>query len=129
MALQARLWHVLVVPRAPVLTKDVYGLFGKTASCLTKPDADVTMMLRSLKQKDFAGVGRLLLNDLEVPILALKPHLARVKARLVRQSPAGVSFSGSGPTVFAVTASEAEALRIKDFFSRTYRQVFAVRTF
>ncbi|MEI8011275.1 MAG: 4-(cytidine 5'-diphospho)-2-C-methyl-D-erythritol kinase [Candidatus Omnitrophota bacterium] len=129
LAVKAQLWHVLVVPRAPVLTKDVYGLFGKTAARLTKPDANVSMIVRSLKQQDPGGVGRALVNDLEAPILALKPQLAQLKARLIRQMPLGVSFSGSGPTVFAVTASPEEALRIKNVFSRSYRQVFAARTF
>ena len=125
---KARLWHALVVPRAPVLTKDVYGALGINRARLTKPDGDVSMMLRSLKAQDPAGVGAGLFNDLERPILVLKPHLARLKARMARQESLGVSFSGSGPTVFALTASKGGALRIKDAFARSYAQVFVAQT-
>jgi 4-diphosphocytidyl-2-C-methyl-D-erythritol kinase len=123
---QAKLWHFLVVPKAPLLTKEVYGHFSPP---LTKPDGDVTIILRSLQKADPAGVGAGLFNDLEAPILALKPHLGKLKARVARQGVLGAAFSGSGPSVFAVTSSKEEALRLKKIFVRTYSQVFTAHTF
>jgi 4-diphosphocytidyl-2-C-methyl-D-erythritol kinase len=123
--MKARLWHFLVVPQAPLLTKDVYGHF---AQCFTKPAGDVNIMLRSLGKNDPVGVGAGLFNDLEAPILVLKPHLGKLKARVARQDVLGVSFSGSGPSVFAVVASGKEANKLKKIFSKTYKQVFVVRT-
>ena len=99
--MKARLWHFLVVPKAPLLTKDVYGHFARS---FTKPAGDVNIMLRSLEKNDPVGVGAGLFNDLEVPILALKPHLGKLKERVARRDVLGVSFSGSGPSVFAVVA-------------------------
>lgn len=125
LAVRARLWHFLVVPQAPLLTRDVYGSFGR---CFTKNRGNVNIILRSLGKNDPAGVGAGLFNDLEAPILALKPHLGKLKERVVCQGPLGVSFSGSGPSVFAVVASEKEANKLKKIFSRTYKQVFVVRT-
>ena len=125
LAMKVRLWHFLVVPKAPLLTKDVYGHFARS---FTKPGSDVNIMLRSLEKNDPAGVGAGLFNDLEAPILALKPHLGKLKDRVSRQDVLGVSFSGSGPSVFAVTASENEANKLKKIFSKTYKQVFVVRT-
>lgn len=119
------LWHFLVVPKSPLLTKDVYGHFAQS---FTKASGDVNIMLRSLERNDPASVGAGLFNDLEAPILALKPHLGKLKARVARQDVLGASFSGSGPSVFAVTASEKEAKDLKKIFSRTYKQVFVVRT-
>ena len=127
-ALKARLWHFLVVPQAPLLTKDVYGHFKSGAQGFTKSGSDVNIMLRSLEKNDPSGVGAGLFNDLEAPILALKPHLGKLKARVMRQKTLGVSFSGSGPSVFAVVASEKEAMKIKKIFSKSYKQVFAVKT-
>ncbi|MBF0330783.1 MAG: 4-(cytidine 5'-diphospho)-2-C-methyl-D-erythritol kinase [Candidatus Omnitrophica bacterium] len=126
--IKARLWHFLVVPKAPVLTKDVYGCYAAMNAGLTKRGGDDTI-IRSLKQNDPVAVGKVLSNDLAAPILKLKPHLGKLKARVGRQNILGVAFSGSGPSVYAVVASEKEALRIKKVFSRTYSQVFAVRTF
>jgi 4-diphosphocytidyl-2-C-methyl-D-erythritol kinase len=125
--LKARLWHFLVVPTSPVLTKDVYGLF--TRSGLTKPVGDVNIILRSLRKRDPVGVGAGLFNDLEPPILGLKPHLGKLKARVAKQDVWGTSFSGSGPSVFAVVASREDALRLKKVFAKTYKQVFAVQTY
>lgn len=122
------LWHFLVVPKAPLLTRDVYGCFSSSRAGLTKPDGDVNIILRSLRKEDPSGVGAGLFNDLEAPILALKPHLGKLKARVSRQNVAGAAFSGSGPSVFAVTASRQEAERLKRVFERTYAQVFVTRT-
>ncbi len=123
--MKARLWHFLVVPQAPLLTKDVYGHFARS---FTKPAGDVNIILRSLQKKDPSGVGAGLFNDLESPILALKPHLGKLKARVMRQDVLGVSFSGSGPSVFAVVADAEEAGRLKRIFAKTYKQVFVVTT-
>ena len=123
--MKTRLWHFLVVPQAPLLTKDVYGHFAES---FTKPAGDVNIILRSLKKNDPSGVGAGLFNDLEAPILSLKPHLGKLKARVMRQDVLGVSFSGSGPSVFAVTAGEKEAQFLKKIFAKTYKQVFVVRT-
>ncbi len=128
LAFKMRLWHFLVVPKAPLLTKDVYGCFARYADALTNPEGDVNIILRSLKNNDPVGVGRGLFNDLEAPILELKPHLGKLKARVARQDVFGVAFSGSGPSVFAVVASRKEAERLKNIFAKTYKQVFVVQT-
>ncbi len=125
LALKASLWHFLVVPQAPLLTKDVYGHFAQS---FTKRGSDVNIILRSLDKNDPSGVGAGLFNDLEAPILRLKPHLGKLKDRVARHNVLGVSFSGSGPSVFAITASEKEAKVLKKIFSKTYKQVFVVKT-
>ena len=129
LASKARLWHFLVVPSAPLLTKDVYGAFALAGRDLTRPDGDVNIMLRSLRKYDPGAVGGCLFNDLEAPILALKPGLGRLKAQVERQGTCGVSFSGSGPSVFAVTASRVEAERLRKVFSGKYAQSYVVRTY
>ncbi len=126
--IKTKLWHFLIVPKAPVLTKDVYGCYAAMHAGLTKCKADDTI-IRSLKKNDPVAVAKALSNDLEAPILKLKPHLGKLKYRVGCQDVLGVSFSGSGPSVYAVVSCEKEALRLKQVFERTYSQVFAVRTF
>ena len=125
---RAKLWHFLIVPKAPLLTKDVYGCYVKARARLTKPDGDVNIILRSLKKNDPAGVGAGLFNDLQAPILMLKPHLGKLKARVAKQGVLGVSFSGSGPSVFAVVGAKTDAEKLKKSFCKLYSQVFVVST-
>ena len=126
--LKAKLDHFVVVPKAPLLTKDVYGAF-KLAE-LTNRDDDVNIVLRCLETFDLSTVADKIFNDLETPILKLKPHLAKLKARVARadKNVLGCCFSGSGPSIFAVMATHKDAQRMKKIFARLYSQVFAVRT-
>jgi 4-diphosphocytidyl-2-C-methyl-D-erythritol kinase len=128
LACTTKLWHFLVVAKAPLLTKDVYACYAPRRARLTRPDGDVNIMLRSLRKHDPAGVGAGLFNDLEAPILALKPNLGKLKARVAGQGVLGVSFSGSGPSIFAVVGTRKDAERLKKIFSKAYPQSFAVCT-
>jgi 4-diphosphocytidyl-2-C-methyl-D-erythritol kinase len=140
LAIPAKLWHILITPKVPVLTKDVYGTYAvrfsrrnmnacKTGDfSLTKLDADVNILLRSLRKNDIIRAGARLFNDLEPAILTLRPGLLRLKERLREGDVLGVSFSGSGPSIFALTENQKNAERLREQFSRTYRQVFVVRT-
>ena len=135
-----RFWHVLITPKAPLLTKDVYQLYskkflGKKSSArkggdtrLTKKNDNVTMLARSLKSADIVSAQRLVFNDLEGPIGVLRPGLLTLKARLKRLSPEGVCFSGSGPSIFVLTETRRQAEAIAARFRRTYTQVFITQT-
>ncbi len=128
-----RFWHVLITAEQPLLTKDVYGVYAQRflagdVAGLTKKSADVTMLIRSLGSNDAAGAQRLVFNDLQGPIGALRPGLLKLKARVQQLAGAGVCFSGSGPSIFALTRTRAEAENIAEVFRRKYRQVFVVRT-
>ncbi len=131
-----RFWHVLITPKAPLLTKDVYQLYARrflnelspAESRLTRKSDDVTMLTRCLKKGSVAGIQRAVFNDLEGPIGLLRPGLLKLKARLQRITPCGVCFSGSGPSVFAVTQTRKDADRIAGPFRKIYQQVFVVRT-
>jgi 4-diphosphocytidyl-2-C-methyl-D-erythritol kinase len=128
-----RFWHVLITAKQPLLTKDVYALYARQfwaarASGLTKKSADVTMLVRALKARNITRARELIFNDLEGPIGVLRPALLTLKHRVQKAAQGGVCFSGSGPSIFAVTPDEKEARRIAAIFRRTYDQVFVVRT-
>jgi 4-diphosphocytidyl-2-C-methyl-D-erythritol kinase len=138
--IRGKFWHVLITPKVPLLTKDVYGAYaaffarrrfpaGRTgAARLTKGIDNVTMLSRSLKKSDIAGAQRSLYNDLEGPIGRLRPGLLTLKEKLEEFQPGGVCFSGSGPSIFALTRDRAEAEGIAARFRRRYTQVFVVAT-
>ncbi|MBF0123526.1 MAG: 4-(cytidine 5'-diphospho)-2-C-methyl-D-erythritol kinase [Candidatus Omnitrophica bacterium] len=135
-----RFWHVLITPKAPLLTKEVYQLYarkflGSKSSAgngafpqLTKKNDNVTMLARSLKSADISLARRLLFNDLEGPIGRLRPGLLTLKTRLKKLSAEGVCFSGSGPSVFVLTETRKQAEEIAVRFRRTYTQVFVTQT-
>jgi 4-diphosphocytidyl-2-C-methyl-D-erythritol kinase len=121
-----KLWHVLVVPKVRMLTPKVYGAMNLK---LTKLGDDVNILTRCLGKNDVSRVGSLLFNDLEQPIAHLKPNLLKIKEKLSSFDVAGVAFSGSGPSVFAVVESKKKAQEIYSVLKRRYAQVFVVETF
>ena len=120
-----KLWHVLVVPRVKMLTPKVYGALNLK---LTNSSDDVNILTRYLVKNDVQKVCSLLCNDLERPIVHLKPNLLKIKKKLQAMNVAGVAFSGSGPSLFSVVESKKQAHRIKAALKRRYSQVFVVKT-
>jgi homoserine kinase len=51
----------------------------------------------------------------------LVPGFAAVKAAALEQGAIGASLSGSGPTLFALVTSEAEATRVRDAMEHAFR--------
>ena len=95
-------WMVLINPGHPLSTKQVYeqGKWG-----LTKQGGDTKI---SMPPQDLEKMGKFLRNDLEGPAMELLPIISTLKERL-REAGGGVSMTGSGPTVFGLFRTEAEA--------------------
>lgn len=125
LAIPARLWHVLVVPRIKMYSREVFTRLNLE---LTKKDDDVSILIHYLKKNSISMVGNLLFNDLQSSILQIRPPLALVKERLQTLGVQGVSFSGSGPAVFGLVASRTEANKFRALLKKRYAQVFVVRT-
>ena len=68
-------------------------------------------------------------NDLESPVFKLCPKLLKLKEKLKSLKTEAVMVSGSGPSVYAITASLKEAQAVKKELSRRYAQVFVAQTF
>ena len=96
-------WMVLINPGHPLATKQVYeqGKWG-----LTKPGGDTKI---SMPPQDLEKMGKFLRNDLEGPAMELLPIISTLKERLREAGAGGVSMTGSGPTVFGLFRTEAEA--------------------
>lgn len=100
----ATLWHLLVYPNVPILTRTVYQAFA-----LTAPRADVTLICRALKENQVRQVEELLFNALEPAVETLYPVVRDVKATIQRVTHSRPLVSGSGSTVLALCATEQEA--------------------
>lgn len=123
--IRPKIWHVLVVPRIKMYSREV---FTRLNLQLTKKDDDVNILIRYLQFNNIIKAQSLLANDLETSILAIRPGLQNVKNRLTACGLTGVSFSGSGPAVFALTGTKQEAQAAVQILNRRYRQVFSVCT-
>ena len=123
--IKAKIWQILVVPKRKMSTPKVYQRLNLK---LTNKRDDVNILIHSLKEKDINKSSRFLLNDLEYSILTIAPGLDNVRKRLKSLGVKGVSFSGSGPSVFGLTNSEQEAKNLCDALKKRYEQVFVVST-
>ena len=123
--IETKLWQILVVPRIKIYSWKVYG--GLKLQ-LTKMGDNANILTRNLKKGNILEVGRLLANDLEKEVIRLCPRLEKLKERLKSLNTKGVMVSGSGPSVFGLTATEDEAKHIKSILSKRFSQVFVVKT-
>lgn len=107
------LWHVLVNPGLPVLTREVYERFDRLGpAALTPPPTDGTLLARLVQAGDPARLAGRLVNALEPAIEASYPAIRDLKAVLSSAGAHGVLVSGSGPTTYGLADDEAHARAI-----------------
>lgn len=70
-------------------------------------------IVSAIARQEGAEIGNLLHNDLEKVVLPEHPKVAALKTTLQSFDSLGVMMSGSGPTVFALAASAAQAEHLK----------------
>jgi 4-diphosphocytidyl-2-C-methyl-D-erythritol kinase len=71
-------------------------------------------ILTAIAHQDETKIGQLLHNDLEKVVLPAYPQVADVRHRLQQMDVLGAMMSGSGPTVFALLNTQADAQRVKE---------------
>ncbi|MEW5894274.1 MAG: 4-(cytidine 5'-diphospho)-2-C-methyl-D-erythritol kinase [Candidatus Omnitrophota bacterium] len=123
--IKSKIDHILVVPKKKMSTPKVYQALNLK---LTNKKDNVNILIHSLKEKDIVKSSQFLFNDLEHSILTIDPKLDVVKKRLKSLENKGVSFSGSGPSLFGLTKSNQEAKDLCDALKKRYEQVYVVRT-
>jgi 4-diphosphocytidyl-2-C-methyl-D-erythritol kinase len=78
-------------------------------------------LVQAIVAKDAVKIGKLLYNDLEKVVLPAYPLVSQLRTEFQRHSNLGTMMSGSGPTVFSLAKSLAQAETI-------YHQVRATIT-
>ena len=66
-------------------------------------------MLGAIAKRDGTQIGQRLRNDLEKVVLPEHPQVLQLREAFQQANPLGTMMSGSGPTVFALAASQAQA--------------------
>jgi 4-diphosphocytidyl-2-C-methyl-D-erythritol kinase len=69
-------------------------------------------LLGAIAHRDPQAIGQSLHNDLEKVVLDHHPQVALLRVKMTIASPLGAMMSGSGPTVFALATTRAEASQI-----------------
>ncbi len=116
---------VLVNPRVPLSTREVYGRVP--AGWRAQPAA-TERMIDALRTRNVEKVAAALTNNLETVVEPVLPVIGRVKAALLAAGALGAIMSGSGPTVFGVARSLDHARQIRSRVSRGGWACWAVRT-
>jgi 4-diphosphocytidyl-2-C-methyl-D-erythritol kinase len=115
---------LLAHPGTPLATARVYAAHDELAAALTPPGPPPTMGAlsglrenrRSVPLGDLLAILCAVRNDLEPAAVRLCPEIARLRERIGALGAAVVGMAGSGPTVFGVFRSEAEAARAEGAF-------------
>jgi 4-diphosphocytidyl-2-C-methyl-D-erythritol kinase len=66
-------------------------------------------LVRAIVDRDAIKIGKLLSNDLEKVVLPAYPLVRQLRAEFQRHPNLGTMMSGSGPTVFSLASSQAQA--------------------
>jgi len=102
-------WFVLLHPDLHVTTRDVYTSPDLERSA-EQPFAGKTSALRRAIHGVVHGqLPDILFNRMETAAFRMHPELAELKRRLIDAGCAAAIVSGSGPTVFGLCGSRAEA--------------------
>jgi 4-diphosphocytidyl-2-C-methyl-D-erythritol kinase len=72
------------------------------------------VMLSAIAHRDYAAIGNHLRNDLEQVVLPEHLRVAELRQKFAHLGALGTMMSGSGPTVFALAETQAQATQIKD---------------
>jgi len=116
---------VLVNPRVPLSTREVYGRVP--AGWRAQPTG-TERMIEALRTRNVEKVAAALTNNLESVVEPVLPVIGRMKAALLAAGALGAIMSGSGPTVFGVARSLDQARQIRSRVSRGGWGCWAVRT-
>ena len=116
---------VLVNPRAPLSTKEVYGRVP--VGWHAEPTA-TERVIEALRRRNVGVLAAALTNNLERVVEPVLPVIGRMKAALLAAGALGAIMSGSGPTVFGLARSLDHARQIRSRISRAGWACWAVRT-
>jgi 4-diphosphocytidyl-2-C-methyl-D-erythritol kinase len=116
---------VLVNPRVPLSTREVYGLVP--AGWQAEPEG-TRRVIEALRTRNALKLAAALTNNLERVVEPVLPVIGRMKAALLAAGALGAIMSGSGPTVFGLARSLDQARQIRSRVSRAGWACWAVRT-
>jgi 4-diphosphocytidyl-2-C-methyl-D-erythritol kinase len=118
------LWVILVKPSEGLSTPAVY----QSGKALMTTGNKVLEFQKVWSEGSPASIASRLFNGLEPAAFYLRRELELIKKRLMDEGALGVLLSGSGPTLFALAAHEAEAKKIASGFEGEGFEVVVTQT-
>ncbi len=120
---------LLVYPLFPVSTAEVYQNLNRKD--LTGKRVGVTILLKALKDGEWAKVGKCLYNRLEAPAFRLFPQLEESKALLSALCRYGALMTGSGSALFGIVGERTSEVRqaVSAVASMGLGRIWTVRSF
>ncbi|HEX7214506.1 MAG TPA: 4-(cytidine 5'-diphospho)-2-C-methyl-D-erythritol kinase [Methylomirabilota bacterium] len=116
---------VLVNPRVPLSTREIYG---RVPTGWHAEPVGTDRVIEALRTRNVSRVAAALTNNLEGLAEPVLPVIGRMKAALLAAGALGAIMSGSGPTVFGMARSLDHARQIRSRVSRAGWACWAVRT-
>lgn len=86
---------------------DAAGIKSRTVEVNSSP------LVNAIVSQDTRAIAKSIHNDLEKVVLPAYPQVAALKAAFAAQNVLGTMMSGSGPTIFALCESEAQAIAVQ----------------
>jgi len=121
-----RMGLVLVKPSFGVSTASVYHAYDSSPAA-KRPETGE--MVKAIKEKNIDGIVQNLANVLETATISMHPEIAGIKEKLLEAGALGVLMSGSGPTVFGVTAGLEAARAVAARYQGSGEQVLVTVTY
>ncbi|MFH1075076.1 MAG: 4-(cytidine 5'-diphospho)-2-C-methyl-D-erythritol kinase [Candidatus Firestonebacteria bacterium] len=121
-------WMVLIIEGEKPSTGRIYSEFTKTLTNVKVSDKKLEEFISAKAVKGGELAKKLLYNDLETPAGKFFPVLFKVKEDLLAAGAIGVLMSGSGPSVFGITATKENAEDIAGKLKQKYRRVILTKT-
>lgn len=117
-------WVVLAKPPRSVSTADVYQ---RLRIHQIKDRPRTAAIVETLKKGDYDQMIQYLGNVLEPVTMSVYPDVRLLKERILRFGVKSTLMSGSGPTIYSLVRTEAQAKRLYNSLRGFCQQVYAVR--
>ena len=116
---------VLIKPRGAIPTAWAYKTYDSNKS---SEHPDTKQICEAINISDVTAVSELMFNVLERVAIKKYPAINTIKDRLIEAGAVAAMMSGSGPSIFAITKSNADSKRIAELFKDSGAQVFVTET-
>ena len=116
---------LLVKPPINISTPEVYREYD-ALDIVNHPDTEA--MICAIKDKNISNMCKNLSNTLEDVTVKNNPVISGIKEKMIKNGAKAALMSGSGPTVFGIFDSEADAKKSADSFYKQYKEVYVCKT-
>ena len=116
---------VLIKPRGAIQTAWAYKTYDSNKS---SEHPDTAAICEAINLSDTEAVCELIFNVMEKIAVKKYPAILQYKNQMLENGAIAAMMSGSGPSIFGITKTQEEAIRIANTFNDSGMQVFITET-